>query len=179
MQVTKGWKRTFLLLSLLSLLWVTNVPVHAGAEEAPAATGIKAGQYAPDFELVDYQGNKHKLSEFRGKPVLLNFWASWCTPCRMEMEDLADSAELYHDKVQFFGVNLADQDSPSVSEAFLKKFRVEFPNVLDEEGKVADKYHVLVIPTSFLIDSEGKIVQMVQGPLFNEEIDKLFKKVLK
>ncbi|TCP59550.1 peroxiredoxin [Tumebacillus sp. BK434] len=176
--MTKGWKRAFLLCGALLLLVLVNVPLAANAQEAQGAVGIKAGQYAPDFELVDHQGNKHKLSEFRGQPVLLNFWASWCTPCRLEMEDLADSAKHYQGKVQFFGVNLADQDSPSVSAAFLKKFGVEFPNVLDEEGKVSDQYHVLVIPTSFLIDKDGKIVQMVQGPLFNEEIDKLFKKVL-
>jgi peroxiredoxin len=163
----KGWKRTLFLLGLTVLLFVSNLPAKA------------AGEAAPDFELADYQGRKHRLSEFRGKPVLINFWASWCTSCRLEAKDLADAAELYHDKVNVLGVNLADQDSQSVSEAFLKKFGIRYPNLLDEEGKVADQYHVLVIPTSILLDQNGNVVERVQGPLFHEEIDKLFQKVLK
>lgn len=178
MLMIQGWKRTLFLFGSLAVVLLITCLLMVGTHEAQADTGIKAGQIAPDFELLDHQGNKHKLSDYRGKPVLLNFWASWCTSCRMEMQDLVDSAILYDNKVQFVGVNLADQDSPTVSQAFLKKFRVEFPNVLDEQGKVADQYQVLVVPTSFLIDREGKIVQMVQGPLYNEEIDKLFQKVL-
>lgn len=178
MLVGNRWKlASFLICAIASLLLISLSPL-ALADGEFARVGLRAGEIAPDFELLDHRGNSHRLRDFRGKPVLLNFWASWCTPCRMEMKDLVESSHLYQDKVQFFGVNLADRDAPSVSQAFLKKFKVGYPNVLDLEGKVADQYQVLVIPTSVLLDAQGRVVQRVQGPLSNEAIDRLFQSVL-
>lgn len=135
------------------------------------------GGLAPDFTLQDYQGNPHKLSDFRGKPVLINFWASWCGPCQSEMPELARASKIFNDRVQFLGVNLAARDSDAVSKALLQKYSVSYPNVLDKQSEVADRYQVLVIPTSLLIDANGKIIARFQGPITGAQIADWLKKI--
>jgi cytochrome c biogenesis protein CcmG, thiol:disulfide interchange protein DsbE len=161
---------------------------HADGKEGKSGQGIAAsgsvaaasmeGQAAPDFALVDFAGKKRGLRDFRGKPVLLNFWASWCGPCRMEMPDLARAADKYQGKVEFLGVNLTQRDAPEVAQAFLQENHVHYPNLQDVAGEAADHYRIMVIPTSFLIDKNGKLVARIQGPLREADIDQLLKKVL-
>ncbi|HEY0893096.1 MAG TPA: TlpA disulfide reductase family protein [Cellvibrio sp.] len=130
---------------------------------------------APDFTLPSSTGENVRLAEQRGQVVMLNFWASWCGPCREEMPELARLAREYEGKVRFVGVNLAVRDDVAVSQAFLKKANVPYLNVLDQQGKAAVDFRVQAIPTTFLIDPNGKVVGRVLGANI-EGIEALLKK---
>ena len=139
----------------------TEVP-----ETLPAETEAK-GIEAPDFTVYDLEGNAHKLSDFRGKPVLLNFWASWCGPCQAEMPDFQKFYESYGDKVHFVFVNLTDgqQETVETASAFVAEKGYTFPVYYDTDIDAAMKYGVRSVPVSYFIDAEGYFVAGVRGAL--------------
>ena len=139
----------------------TEVP-----ETLPAETEAK-GIEAPDFTVYDLEGNAHKLSDFRGKPVLLNFWASWCGPCQMEMPDFQKFYESHGDKVHFVIVNLTDgqQETVESASAFIAEKGYTFPVYYDTDIDAAMKYGVNAVPVSYFIDAEGYFVAWAQGAL--------------
>ncbi|MGZ4162962.1 MAG: redoxin domain-containing protein [Tumebacillaceae bacterium] len=153
-----------------------HTPSHAQVEATPAVSPLQGG-LAPDFSLEDTQGQAHKLSEFRGKPVMINFWASWCGYCRKEMPDLNLANMKYKGNLQIIGINIADQDSFDDSTAFLKKYGVQYPNLFDRSGYVSEQYKVKVLPTTLLIDQKGVIVERIQGPLTLDKLGQLMHKV--
>ena len=122
---------------------------------------------APDFTVYDLEGNAHKLSDFRGKPVLLNFWASWCGPCQMEMPDFQKFYESHGDKVHFVIVNLTDGQQETVESAseFIAEKGYTFPVYYDTDIDAAMKYGVSAVPVSYFIDAEGGFVAWAQGAL--------------
>ena len=125
------------------------------------------GSEAPDFTVYDLEGNAHKLSDFRGKPVLLNFWASWCGPCQMEMPDFQKFYESHGDKVHFVIVNLTDgqQETVESASAFIAEQGYTFPVYYDTDIDAAMKYGVSAVPVSYFIDAEGYFVAWAQGAL--------------
>ena len=125
------------------------------------------GSEAPDFTVYDLEGNAHKLSDFRGKPVLLNFWASWCGPCQMEMPDFQKYYESHGDKVHFVIVNLTDgqQETVESASAFIAEQGYTFPVYYDTDIDAAMKYGVSAVPVSYFIDAEGYFVAWAQGAL--------------
>ena len=128
------------------------------------------GSEAPDFTVYDLEGNAHKLSDFRGKPVLLNFWASWCGPCQMEMPDFQKYYESHGDKVHFVIVNLTDgqQETVESASAFIAEQGYTFPVYYDTDIDAAMKYGVSAVPVSYFIDAEGYFVAWAQGALTAE-----------
>lgn len=135
--------------------------------EAEAETGIGKGQLAPNFMLTDLEGNEVELSDFKGKKVLLNFWATWCPPCRIEMPHMRKFYEDYRKKdVVILGVNLTPTEKrrEDVS-AFVQEEQLSFPIVLDETGEVMLTYQVFAYPTTFLLDSNGIIRERFQGAI--------------
>ena len=120
-------------------------------------------QSAPDFEIENLAGGKTGLVDYRGKIVLLNFWATWCMPCRAEMPGMETIWKKY--KEQGFVVLAAsvDEGSRGRIETFSKLFDLSFPVLLDPESKVSDLYNVSNMPTSFLIDRNGKIISRIVG----------------
>ncbi len=145
----------------------------ATAPQATEYTGDAAsetearGSEAPDFTVYDLEGNAHKLSDFRGKPVLLNFWASWCGPCQMEMPDFQKFYESHGDKVNFVIVNLTDgqQETVESASAFIEEKGYTFPVYYDTDIDAAMKYGVSAVPVSYFIDAEGYFVAWAQGAL--------------
>jgi cytochrome c biogenesis protein CcmG/thiol:disulfide interchange protein DsbE len=119
------------------------------------ASPLLAKPAAP-FTVTLFDGRKITLDELRGKAVFLNFWASWCLPCRAEARDLEAAWQKVKDKnMVFIGVALQDTDKNSLE--FLKEFEVTYPNGKDESGKIAVDYGTWGIPESFFIDPQGRI----------------------
>lgn len=131
---------------------------------------------APDFALTTLDGEKVKLSDLKGHVVMINFWASWCGPCRQEMPLLNDIYASYK-KAGFvlLGVNL--DESAEDAKAFLKKTPVNFPVLIDSKGQVADLYKNQAMPSSYFVDRKGDLVYLHQGYRPGEEED--YKKVIK
>lgn len=144
-------------------------------EEVNAPVGIEQGNLAPDFELQTLDGHSMKLSDLRGKRVILNMWASWCPPCRAEMPDMQSFYEANKDKdFVILGVNLtSSEQQPENIAKFIDEFGITFPVVLDEKSAVSDRYQVVSIPTSYMIDSRGIIKQKIIGPMNKEMMEEL------
>ena len=122
---------------------------------------------APDFTVYDLDGNAHKLSDFQGKPVLLNFWASWCGPSQMEMPDFQDYYERFGEQVHFVIVNLTDgqQETVESASAFIEEKGYTFPVYYDTDIDAAAKYGVSAVPVSYFINAEGRFVAWAQGAM--------------
>ena len=115
---------------------------------------------APDFTVYDLEGNAHKLSDFRGKPVIVNFWASWCGPCKSEMPDFQAKFEEYGDQIQFLMVNLTDGSRETVNSAqgYIDGEGYTFPVYFDVDYSAAIAYGVSAIPATYFIEAEGSLV---------------------
>lgn len=139
-------------------------------------TGPKIGAFAPEFTLPAPDGKQTKLSSFRGKNVLLNFWATWCGPCQQEMPSLEALYQRYKDQgFVIVGVSLDEEGWPVV-DGFLKRVPVNFPLLLDVSQSVSDTYQIFRIPESYLIDETGLIIDKFVGPQdYNQDI--FYKKV--
>ncbi|MEK4439316.1 peroxiredoxin family protein [Paenibacillus sp. FSL K6-2862] len=134
-------------------------------------TGIQKGQLAPDFTVKDLQGNQVKLSDFKGKRVLLNFWATWCPPCRVEMPHMQKFFDdNQSENVVILGVNMTQTEKNKDDiQTFVDDEHLTFPIVLDEDGEVLQTYQVIAYPTTYLLDSEGVIQEKFMGA-FSYEI---------
>lgn len=132
-----------------------------------AKTGIEKGNLAPDFKLTTLDGKQMKLSDYKGKKVILNFWATWCPPCKAEIPDLEKFYTSYKDKdVIILGVDLTQSEkSQNTVKEFVKSYGITYSVPLDIEGSVSEMYKVTGIPTSYIIDTQGIIRQKVVGPM--------------
>jgi len=122
-----------------------------------------AGYTAPEFTLRDLQGKRHTLSDYRGKVVVLNVWATWCYPCRMEMP----SMEALHQKLKdenfvLLAVSI-DRSGPDNVRRFVEKNRLTFPILLSPDGSFQNRFIIQSIPTTFVIDKKGRIVSRLPG----------------
>ena len=132
-------------------------------QEQPVAKGGLVGQTAPDFTLTDMQGQKVTLSQFRGKVVVLNFWATWCPPCREEMPSMERLyRNLESQGLVLLAVNIEKNGKTAVSK-FLQKTPYTFPILLDDESVVQNTYGVFRFPESFIIDRNGVVIDKVIG----------------
>jgi thiol-disulfide isomerase/thioredoxin len=133
---------------------------------------------APDWQLNDLNDKTVKFSDFRGKVVILDFWATWCVPCRVEIPNFVELQKQYGDKgLRVVGVSL-DEQGPEVVKKFVKQFGVTYPIVIGNQ-KVAEAYGGIdAIPTTFVIDRQGRIVNQHMGyidkDVFEKEIQSLF-----
>lgn len=113
---------------------------------------------APDFTVTTYDGETIRLADLRGQVVVLNFWASWCVPCRIEAPELETVWREYRERgVVFLGVAYVDAEPKSL--AFIDEFRLTYPNAPDTGTRVSDAYHIRGVPETFVIDRDGNIVQ--------------------
>lgn len=139
------------------------------AEFAPASKLLKVGDAAPDFSLQDLNGETVKLSQFRGRPILINFWATWCGPCRLEMPEIEAAYRAYRE--QGFIVLAVDvQEPPEDVRAFVDELGLSFVPLLDAAGAVFDLYQVRALPTSYFIDRQGRISAVHLGPMTGEQV---------
>lgn len=124
-------------------------------------------QMAPEFTVYDANGKACKLSDFRGKPAVINFWASWCGPCKSEMPEFQAAYEKYGDRISFLMVNMTDgmQETRASAEAFLAQSGYTFPVYFDEDISAATNYDVWSIPATYLLDAEGHLIAWASGAL--------------
>lgn len=137
---------------------------------------VQKGEKAPDFELTDLQGNKVKLSDYKGKGVFLNFWGTWCKPCQREMPYMQKQYEEYRKQgVEILAVNVGESNV-SVSN-FAKRYHLTFPIPLDSSREVTKAYGIGPIPTTFLVDKDGTIIEKTSESLPNKTIKEFMEKI--
>lgn len=148
-----------------------------GKEVEKRTIGLKNGDTPPDFTLTSLDGKNVTLSEFRGKKVVLNFWATWCPPCKAEMPHMQKYYEqnAKKDNVEIIAVNLTKAERDVTEDAkidsvmtFKESFNLTFPILLDQKNSAGLAYQVITIPTTYFIDSNGYIQRAITGPMNTE-----------
>ena len=161
----RRWEIVMLISLLAGIVWTvfSRVPSAIGAPLS-SSPSPREGFLAPDFSLDTLQGEKITLSHLRGKIVVVNFWATWCLPCRKETPALEKAFEQYKDSgMVILGVNLTDQDSVSEVESFVQEFKLTYPILLDRDGNISNLYQIQGLPMTFFINREGIIRTLVVG----------------
>ena len=153
-------------------------PFNTGVSGIPSPFGM--GKMAPDFTLSTLDGGKVTLSDLRGQAVLINFWATWCGPCRLEMPELVRAYQTYEgDGLIVLALNTTTSDSLTDVRAFAEEFRLPFPILLDETGRVSgDLYRVSGLPKSIFIDRKGIIARVYLGAMTRKQIDQFVTEIL-
>ena len=129
------------------------------------------GKEAPSFSLADLDGRVHRLAESRGRPVVINFWATWCQPCVVEHRFLVDASRRYRDRVDFLGIIY--QDEPALIRQFLTTRGSWGPALIDPSSGVAIAYGVYGVPETFVIDADGTIVERIAGLIDPRTLDRI------
>lgn len=160
-----------------SLLLVgSRAPLPAN-EGAAGRTVPEVGGRAPDFRLAGLAGERVRLADFRGKPVFLNFWTTWCTYCRAEFPEIERAFRDYRKQVVFLAINVGEE--PALVRRYVTESGSEVPVLLDPEGKVAQHYLVQGLPTSYFIAADGtvrdKVIGAVDGPGLRVRLESLLR----
>ena len=180
----------------LSVFFISNMPGNKNVAQAPGVdnveptqpgeknpnlppghvdvSGIVAGELAPDFTLTNMKGEEVKLSDYRGKLVYLNFWATWCGYCDEEMPDLQALNEENEDLI-VVAVNVREGKDQVAS--YLEKGGYDFPVLLDEEGDIAAQYLVSGMPTTYFINSEGILLDRIPGMMEKDQMEEILGKM--
>lgn len=131
-----------------------------------------AKQAAPEFTVYDLDGDPHSLSDFRGKPVILNFWATWCGYCKVEMPDFEEKYRQYGDDIHFIMLNVTDgsQETVETASAFIAEQGYTFPVYYDTDLAAASAYNTSGLPVTYFIDADGNFVAWQQGMMTAETL---------
>ncbi|CAM2958821.1 TlpA disulfide reductase family protein [Paenibacillus sediminis] len=149
------------------------------SKELPAETGPKAGLLAPPFSLQGLDGNTYKVGGQQDKAIMINFWASWCDPCKEEAPDLNRLAQKYKDDLVIYGVNVTKFDKVENAKQFVNHFNLTYPVMFDKEGKVNEAYKGVAFPTNVLVDKHGVIQEVILGILPPDQLESKIKKLIK
>ena len=143
---------------------------HAHDDDDQQIEVMAINRKAPEFELQTLEGESVKLSNYKGKRIFINFWATWCPPCVKEMPEIQHYFEEHpSDKVALLSINITDlETNRKTVEQFATLHGLQFPILLDEVGEVSKKYEILTIPTSYIVDEKGMIVEEIIGPVTEE-----------
>lgn len=174
-------RRVFVILCwlLVTGYWLLPIGCTSRVEEKK---GIRAslpeeGDVAPLFSITLLDGGEFKLGNHKGKPLVINFWASWCKPCRDEAPALEKVYTRYMDKgVGFIGIAIYDTEEKA--RGYIKEFGITFPNGLDKTGEVAESYRIYGIPKTFVIGKDGRFTYIHMGAVTEDILVKEIEKVL-
>ncbi|MBT3516412.1 MAG: TlpA disulfide reductase family protein [Nitrospinaceae bacterium] len=168
--VTKKYVLLFLLIFISVILFFlehfTETPISIAdiqTKEIFNAKKSSVGYFAPSFKLRNIKGNYESLESYRGEVVVLNFWATWCAPCRIEMPSFEKLYRRYRSEgVTVLAITL-DKNSENKIKSFVDEYGLSFPILLDEKGEVERLYPSMTIPFTYIIDRQGRIVARVDG----------------
>jgi cytochrome c biogenesis protein CcmG, thiol:disulfide interchange protein DsbE len=168
------WKKLSLLLSIIPLLLLLAYGFTTNPRDVPSPL---VGRQAPSFVLSMFDGSSNSLEQLRGKPVILNFWASWCFPaCYEEAPHLEAAWQTYRDRgLVVIGVDIQDRDADA--KAFIERFKLSFPNGPDLQGKISIDYGVYGVPETFFINRDGMIhykhVGALTGSILKTKVEEM------
>lgn len=167
-----GPRIILILVGIFVFSYGTKESVPQKTEPAMDATG-KRTMVATDFSLSTLDGPDMSLKSTRGKKVILNFWATWCEPCRSEMPHMQAFYTNHQDEFEILAVNLTHKDN-SIEKitSFVKNMQLTFPVLLDEEGDISTRYGAFTVPTTFILNEQGEILHEI-GPMDEAFLDKL------
>jgi thiol-disulfide isomerase/thioredoxin len=166
-------------LVMVACVWVAPRVLTAQFGQASTDTAPRAGAVAPDFSLITLAGDTTHLAALRGHPVLVNFWATWCDPCKSEMPLLVQAYAQHQEAgLEVWAVNLTDQESVSDVRKFVSAFHMPFPVPLDRKGKVRRAYALRGVPTSVFIDARGLVRAVHTGPLTADTLESRLNAIL-
>lgn len=170
---SRFWIRLSLLGIMVALIGFTLYQVlEDGTSKKP-----QIGDTAPNFELTTIEGKQVTLNQLRGKAVVLNFWGSWCEPCKTEMPALTQIYEQYADKgLVVIGINIAETDVAVAQ--FVKQYGLNFSIWMDRDRDVVELYKIGPIPSTYFIDPQGKITYVREGPLVIDELERFVYPIL-
>jgi cytochrome c biogenesis protein CcmG/thiol:disulfide interchange protein DsbE len=170
MQLKTRW-RFFLIILTAGVVWTIISADRSGKYTAGRIPAPRAEFLAPGFSLNTPAGEVISLSDLRGQAVLINLWATWCPPCRAEMPAIQKLYDEYRDQgFTVLAINMTFQDEPFAVIPFTQENGLTFPILLDETGQVAGKYELRSLPSSFFIDREGTIQEVVIGGPMSEAL---------
>ncbi len=153
------------------------------AEKAKPEIGIEVGKSAPDISVTTFDGKVVPLSSFYGKPVIVNFFATWCPPCRAEMPEIQKFYKANKDKINIVAIDIISSDTEEKVVTFVKEHQLTFPVVFDkvngEIGEAEDIYKIRTLPISFILSKDGIIQQQFIGPMTYDTMDSLTKNLMK
>ncbi len=149
---------------------VANEAVDTQEEQQEKDENLKA----PDFVALDAEGNEVRFYDYLGKPIILNFWASWCGPCQMEMPDFDEAYKNYGDELNFLMVNMTDgsRETLDTASAFIEESGYSFPVFYDNAQQAAYSYGVYSLPTTYFLDAEGYLVASARGAIDAETLQR-------
>jgi thiol-disulfide isomerase/thioredoxin len=159
-----SWIVFSILLLTVSAAWIWLSAAPPGSTTQGDIPAPQKGFQAPDFQLETFGGENYTLSELRGKPILINFWASWCPPCRSEMPAIQNVYDEFRDQgFEVLAVNSTHQDNLGDAITFAQIHKLSFPILLDRNGSVGDLFEIRSLPTTFFVDRQGTIQEVVIG----------------
>ena len=146
---------------ILAIILTTGLLITGCGSDSSSPAAV-VGNPAPNFQLPDLDGQTISLNDLKGKPVLINFWATWCSPCVSEMPYIQEIHEDWSDTgLMVLAINIGD--SPQAVEQFLQEHNLALPVLLDTQNRVAAQYGIQYIPTTFFIDKDGIIQEKIVG----------------
>ena len=172
-----------LLYNYLSTGYVPEDKTPSASGKTPTSTteNVSSVETAPDFTVSDLNGNEVHLSDYKGKPIVINFWATWCSPCKMELPDFQSAYEKYGDDIVFMMINLTDgyRDTVDTVKEFCNTNGYTFPVFFDTQYTASEAYSAYSIPTTVAINIDGEIIDTRIGTMSSRDIESLMETLIK
>jgi len=167
-------------LGITAVAVIMTLVISAGYKpiSLPTEEAAKVGYLAPAFSLEGTDGKTYSVGGRRDKALLINFWASWCGPCKLEAPDLVRLSKQYAEKLDIYAVNAYQTDSENGIEKFIAQYGIEFPILIDQKSEVMKRYRVLGFPTNMLVDRNGVVQEVIMGYYPIEELERKIKQLI-